>query len=168
MAAKWRDFLGLRLVLEFEGRQGIIPVIIRTDATATCAVFTHSCFRPVSASRRSGPESDPWQQHDRLELLPKRHLPALWPAAQDTRTGCLVFLHVAQQGRVSADRHGSTAHCLRGSNAGGKEMAKVDHTVQTVRVTWRGYLVVLWGEQRGQGNWALQRLSLWHVALHPF
>ena len=114
----------------------------------------------VPASRRSRSESNPWQQHERLELLQQGLLPALWPAARDTGISCLVSCDEEQQGQLSADRHGSTARCLRGSNAGGSKMVPLGHTVQAVPVAWRGYLVVLSGEQRGQGNWAAESVPL--------
>ena len=109
--------------------------------------------RFVSASRCSRPKSDPWQQHDRLELPQQRFLPALWPAARNTGIWWLVSRESGHR-RLSAGRHGSTVRCLRSSNAGGCPIIYSDaqRMVQAVCVTWRGHLVVLSGEQRDQGN----------------
>ena len=158
------------LVVKLEGRHGLSSITCTNPdwrKNRMCNIPALVCFRRVSASRRSGPESDPWQQHERLELQIPQQVPASWPAARDSRIGWLVSWD-GQQYRVSADRHGSAAHCLRSSNAGARKIGIPDDTVQAVHVAWRGNLVVLSGEQRGQGNWALQRLSLCHAALHPF
>ena len=115
----------------------------------------------VPASRRSRSESNPWQQHDRLELLRQPLLPALWPAARETGRVWLVSSDEGQQGRLSADRHGSTGRCLRSSNPGERRTrSQMDHAVHTIPVTWRRYLVVLSGGQQNQGNWAAESVPL--------